>query len=165
MEITQQERALLDRVYHALWAKCLQLTQSLRHGDFAVEAGFYNGHYHQTPEGEWQAEDYPIPVIAVKGLCDIEINLDGLSVTAKKRRGDALDYTFERFREYSFEAFGVEGYLDTFYRAGMTLEEMKATIAGCKETEIGFSFAFPWDVDGEALFEFVQLLRREEFYY
>lgn len=53
---------------------------------------------------------YPIPVISVKGYCNVEISPDGISVTTKKKRKDALDYSFERLKGYSFEAFGVEGY-------------------------------------------------------
>ena len=33
------------------------------------------------------------------------------------------------------------------------------------EKEIGFSFVFPFDVEGKQIFEFVKLLRREGFYY
>ncbi len=55
-------------------------------------------------------DHYPIPVISVKGYCDVEISPDGISVTTKKKRKDALDYSFERLKGYSFEAFGVEGY-------------------------------------------------------
>lgn len=34
--------------------------------------------------------EYPIPVISVKGLCDVEISLDQVTVSTKRRRLDTL---------------------------------------------------------------------------
>lgn len=56
-------------------------------------------------------------------------------------------------------------YLADFYHAGQTVQEMKDNIRDCDEKEIGFSFMFPFEVDGKQIFEFVKLLRREGFYY
>ena len=74
-------------------------------------------------------------------------------------------HSFEKLKDYSFEAFGVESYLDTFYRDGMTVAEMKENISCSEEREIGFCFSLPWGIDGEAMYEFAKLLRREGFYY
>ena len=165
MKVTEQEKQRMNEIYSALCGKCAQLCQGLTRRAFEVSWGFYNGHQYETPDGGWQMDSYPIPVISVKGLCDVEISLDGVSVTTKKRRGDALAYSFEKFRGRSFEAFGVEGYLDTFYRDGMTIDEMKANIACSQEKEIGFSVSFSWDVDGNEMYEFAKRLRQEGFYY
>lgn len=66
----------LDEKLHELIAKLTKL-----HGGFTVTSGFYNGHYHKNVDGLYQADAYPIPVISVMGLCDIQIrsteNLDG----------------------------------------------------------------------------------------
>ena len=45
------------------------------------------------------------------------------------------------------------------------MEALKENIRACQEREIGFSFSFPFDVDGQKIYEFVKLLRREGFYY
>ena len=42
---------------------------------------------------------------------------------------------------------------------------MKDKITASDEMEIGFSFEFPFETEGEQIFEFVKLLRREGFYY
>ena len=42
---------------------------------------------------------------------------------------------------------------------------MKENIRICDEKEIGFSFVFPFDVDGKQIFEFAKLLYQEGFYY
>lgn len=165
MKITEREKQRMNEIYSTLCGKRAQLCQGLTHRSLEVSWGFYNGHQHEAPDGGWQMDYYPIPVISVKGLCDVEISLDEVSVTTKKRREDALAYSFEKFCAYPFEAFGVEGYLDTFYRDGAAIDEMKANIAHSEEVEIGFCFSFPWDVNGDEMYEFARLLRQEGFYY
>ncbi|OUN23473.1 hypothetical protein B5G37_08375 [Pseudoflavonifractor sp. An85] len=116
-------------------------------------------------DGNWTREAYPIPVIGVKGFCDIEVQPDHISVSTKLKRSTALNYSFVKFAEYDFEAYGVEDYLADFYHPGQTIEELKENIRACQEQEIGFSFSFPFDVNGQRMYEFVKLLRREGFYY
>ena len=90
---------------------------------------------------------------------------DKISVSTKLKRNAALAYPFDTFAGYEFEAYGVEDYLADFYHAGQTIQEMKDNIRGCDEQEVGFSFVFPFDIEGKQVFEFVKLLRREGFYY
>ncbi len=105
------------------------------------------------------------PGIGVKGFCDIEIQFDRISVSSKLKRDVALTYSFAKFSEYEFEVYGVEDYLADFYHKGQAIQEMKENICACNESEIGFSFVFPFDMEGKQIFEFVKLLRREGFYY
>lgn len=44
------------------------------------------------------------------------------------------------------------------------MQKMKDKIQNCDETEIVFSFHFPFEVEGKQLFKFVKLLRRKGFY-
>lgn len=115
--------------------------------------------------GNWFRESCPIPVIDVKGLCNIEIPFDKITISTKLKRSAALAYPFEKFAGYEFEAYGVNDYLADFYHSGQTLQELQKNIRACDEKEIGFSFVFPFDVDEKQIFEFVKLLRREGFYY
>lgn len=155
----------IQRFYDRLERKSAQIGHALSHRIFELEVGWYNGHYHKGDHETWMRESYPIPVISVKGLCDIEIQPDHISVSTKLKRSAALSDSFEMFVEYDFEAYGVEDYLTDFYHTGQTIEELKENILACKEREIGFSFVFPFDADNERMFEFVKLLRREGFYY
>lgn len=155
----------MEAAYDRLERKQGEIVQALLHRIFETESGWYSGHYHRNTAGEWHRESYPIPVVSVKGFCDIEIAFDKISVSTKQKREDALAYSFEKFSGYEFEAFGVEDYLADYYHAGQILREMKENIRACDEKEIGFSFCFPFEVEGKRLFEFVKLLRRERFYY
>lgn len=154
----------LNTAYYRLEMKQAEIVYALSHRIFDLESGWYNGHYHKGDDGNWFRESYPIPVIGVKGFCDIEIQFDQISVSTKLKRNTALAYSFEKFSGYEFEAYGVENYLADFYHAGQTIQEMKENIRTCDEKEIGFSFVFPFDASGKEIFEFVKLLRREGFY-
>ena len=155
----------INTAYSHLETKQEELVNALFHRSFELDSGWYNGHYHEDEAGNWFRDSYPIPVIGVKGLCDIEISFDKISISTKLKRKEALAYSFEKFAGYEFEAYGVEDYLTDFYHPGQTVQDLKENIRVCDEKEIGFSFVFPFDVKGKHIFEFVKLLRREGFYY
>ena len=155
----------INTAYSHLEMKQTELVSALFHRIFELDWGWYNGHYHQDETGNWFRDSYPIPVISVKGLCDIEISFDKISISTKLKRKEALAYPFEKFAGYEFEAYGVEDYLTDFYQPGQTVQDLKENIRVCDEKEIGFSFVFPFDVEGKHIFEFVELLRREGVYY
>lgn len=155
----------INTAYSHLEMKQTELVNALFHRSFEMDSGWYNGHYHEDEAGNWFRDSYPIPVIGVKGLCDIEISFDKISISTKLKRKEALAYSFEKFAGYEFEAYGVEDYLTDFYHPGQTVQDLKENIRVCDEKEIGFSFVFPFDVKGKHIFEFVKLLRREGFYY
>ena len=155
----------INAAYYRLEQKQAEIAHALFHRIFELESGWYNGHYHKGDDGSWFRESYPIPVIGVKGFCDIEIQFDRISISTKLKREVALSYSYEKISGYEFEAYGVEDYLADYYHPGQTIQELKKNIRACKESEIGFSFAFPFDVEGKQILEFVKLLRREEFFY
>ncbi len=158
----------IDRInaaYHQLEMKRVQIIDALSHRISDTEYGWYNGHYHETGDGGWQMDSYPIPVVSVKGICDIEIDFNTVSVSTKLKRARALEYSFDKLSCYDFEAYGVEDYLCTFYKRGYSIEVLKSNIAKSNEKEIGFSFSFDFDIDSNTIYEFVKLLRRESFYY
>lgn len=93
------------------------------------------------------------------------LNPAGITAITKLKRRAALEYSFAKVKSYEFEAYGDEDYLGDYYHAGQTIENLKNNIKNSQEDEIGFSFSFPFEVEGEKIFEFVKLLRREGFYY
>ncbi len=155
----------LNAIYSLLERKAYQLLKGLHHRVFDAQLGWYNGHYRMCADGNYSRDYFPIPVIEVKGYCDIEINLDCVTVTAKLKRAKALEYSYEKVSIFSFEAYGVEDYLLDFYTNGSTISQMKDVIRQSNETEIGFNFQLDFDIDGDRIYEFAKLLRKEGFYY
>lgn len=155
----------LNAIYEPLEMKACQLLYGLHHRIFDPKLSYYSGHYRRAANGEYTRDSFPIPVVEVPGFCDVEINLDSVTVTAKLRRDEALVHSYEKLLKYEFEAYGVREYTHDFYTAGMTIEQLKENIRRSKEKEIGFTFRLDFDIDGERIYEFAKLLRREGFYY
>ena len=135
------------------------------HKGFDFSCGYYSGHYHKGVDGNYVMDFFPIPVVTVKGLCDIEIDLDKISVSTKLRREVALSYAYKKLEGYEFESYGVDEYLDDFYVKGNTYSELVANIENSREKEIGFSFMFAGDVEAEEIYKLVKFLRKEGFFY
>ena len=155
----------LNQVYYRLELKQAELTHALFHRIFELESGFYNGHYRKQEDGSFHMDYYPIPVISVKKYCDIEIGLDSISISSKLKRNAALSYDYSKLHAYRFDVYGVEDYLADYYHEGMTVQQLLDNLRASEEREIAFSFRFDFDTDGETIYAFVKLLRREGFYY
>lgn len=150
----------LNNIYEILDKRAREICDVL-HCSF----GYYNGHYHKNLHGNYEIEYYPIPVIGINGLCDIEIGLNQISITTKLTRDKAVSYDYDKVKEYCFEAYGVENYLDDFFLAGDTIESMVGKISNSKEKNIFFSFFFPNDVKASVVCELVKLIDKEGFFY
>ena len=161
------DRDELNEIYRELENRMHRITAlfSSLHKGFDFSCGYYNGHYHKNAEGKYVMDFFPIPVVTVKGLCDIEIDLDKVSISTKLRREVALNYSYEKLAAYEFEAYGVDEYLDDFYVKGNSYSELVGNIAKSNEKEIGFSFLFSEDVGAEEIYKCVKFLRNDGFFY
>lgn len=154
------ERCHLNKIYEKLDKKAHEVCHIL-HSSF----GYYNGHYSKNQCGDYEIDYFPIPVISIQGLCDIEIGLEQISVTAKLTREKAVSYNYEKVKDYSFETYGVEDYLNDFFIAEDTQESMIEKILKSKEENIFFSFYFSYDAETVIICEFVKFIAKEGFFY
>lgn len=155
----------LQKEYRRLELKYYQLWHGLDRRIFDLDGGWFNGEFERSEDGQWVSQAYPIPVISVKGYCNVEIGFDKITVSTKCKRKDTLERSYEKLMHYTFEAFGTDDCYEVFYRSGMTVEQMKEKVRKSDEREIRFRFLLPWDTEQDQIYEFVKLLRREEFYY
>ena len=154
------ERSQLNEIYKKLDQKAREISKLLN-----STFGYHNGHYCKTASGNYEKDYFPIPVISLQDLCDIEVGLEQISVTTKLTREKALSYNFEKLGSYTFEAYGVDNYLDDFYLSGSTITEMKEKIKQSKEENVFFSFYFSFDVPASQIRELVDFIRSEGFFY
>lgn len=154
------DRRQLNDVYKELDKKARDISKLL-----GCTFAYFNGHYSLNESGEYETDYFPIPVLSLKGVCDIEIGLDLISVTAKLTKERAITFDFEKIKSYNFEAYGEENYLDDFFVGGDTIESMLEKIKNSKEKNIVFSFAFQSNTDSCALSEFVNFIKSEGFFY
>lgn len=156
----------LNAFYKNLYNKAQELMRPFisMHRNYKCEMGFYNGHYSKDENGNYQMEFFPIPVIRIKGYCDIEIGIDSISISTKLSKQDIEFFDYTLLEKYDFEAYGVENYLDDYYLKGSTIDEFIQKVKESNEKEIGFSFVFD-DLDEEKVYRFVGFLSQNKFYY
>lgn len=155
----------LNELYQPLEMKAVQLLYGVSHRIFNPHLHYYSGCYTKGADGSFSYNSYPIPVITVDGYCDIEIHIDRtIVVNAKLKCSQVLNNSFVKLRRYSFDAYDVADRNHILYSSGMTFEELKENAARCDAEEIGFSFYFDFDTNGDTMYEFVKLLRRENFH-
>lgn len=156
----------LNGVYYPLYIKANEiLKRFVPSRIFEAEYGWYNGHYSKDQSGQYVMDYFPIPVVSVKGFCDIEIGLGQITVSTKLKRKQVMSFSFDEFNNIPFEAYGVEDYLADYYSADLTFSQFRENVEKSKEKEIGFSFVFERDCDSGMLFDYVKLLRCRGFYY
>lgn len=81
---------------------------------FEPKLGYYSGHFRRQGDGRMVVDTYPIPVVEVKGYCDVEINLDCIIISTKLCRTDALIYSYDKFTRFEFE-YGLDDYACGFF--------------------------------------------------
>ena len=165
MEMNDRLLTELNAEYHMLEMKMAEVMFSLFHRIFDLESGWYNGYYDKNEAGEWILGSYPIPVVSVKGLCDIEIRFDSVFVSAKLKRSTALAHSFDKLSSFEFYACDDDDFFTFFHQPGQSVQDMKAHIRTSDARAVRFSFIFPFEVEGKQLFELAKLLRREGFYF
>lgn len=154
----------LNELYQPLEMKAVQMLYGVSHRIFNPHLHYYSGCYTKGVGGSFSCNSYPIPVITVDGYCDIEIHIDRtIVVNAKLKRSQVLNNSFAKMEQYSFDAYDAEDRSVCLYTQGMTIDAMKANVSQFHGQEIGFSFYFDFDTNGDTMYEFVKLLRRESF--
>lgn len=159
-------RDQLNRFYRPIDLKAKEFTAKLvrPHSGFCAAAGFFNGHYHKNEAGKYREDAYPIPVIDVKGLCDIEIDFDSIRITTKLKKEQLLALDWSKLGGTQFEVYGVEDYLCD-YGNNQELLQMNLRIVSSRETEFFVSFLLPPDYSADEAIVFLKQLHNMGFYY
>lgn len=157
----------LNEFYKSLEDRANQITSTLSkiHGEFKFTTAYYGGHYYKNQAQEYEIAYYPIPVISVKNICDIEINVNNISISTKLTRDRALIFNYDLLSKYDFEVYGVEDYLSSYYRKGLSFEHLIDNIKSSDEKEICFAFEFSKDSNCDIILDIVRFLCFNGFYY
>lgn len=179
MELNNDFKARLNELYRALVAKAQSLMREfspLVNPDLLMSMSYLIKHYirhmykHKEESLEYAAQHsenhYPIPVIRLSGLCDVEIDADVISVFTRLKRVDMLKFDFSRLEGYSFEAYGYgAGSRIDFCDCKETVQAMKDNILGSSTEVIDFYFDFPFDADEKEIFTLISRLQKAGFFF
>ena len=156
--------AAIDAAYFVLEEKQAELLSAFTAARYRAASGWYNGHYHKNILGEWERESYPIPVLEIAGICDVEIGFDKITVSAKLRTESISTLEAESFTPYDYEVYGVEDFLNDLYSSRQPFGQLKAIAENHSEPEVGFSFYFPPHASAIPILDLIRLLDKSGFY-
>ena len=146
------------------------LTSSLKNQSLSIDSGWYNDHYH-IENGNWIREAYPIKVLTLNGLCDIEIGFFNIAITSKLKKEQALLYNFSSLESLNlkYDVYGVENFLLDFKNEFFDeKEKIKNKIKNSSEEDIAFSFYFELNSSKsniQKIVNTINLLRDNKFFY
>ena len=155
----------LNKFYKDLDDQSNRIKDILTENGFTVKSGYFNGHFNKDASGSYVKDYYPIPVIEVKGLCDIEIVGDSVNVTTKTSKENAIKLDYEKLSRYKFETYGVIDYLTDYYKSGEDIANLYKSLEACNEREIGFGFSFANSTATNVILNLLILLKNNGFYY
>lgn len=148
----------LNGIYAPLHGRARRLAGSLLQRGVEASWGWYANHSVQV-EGEYQTEEFPIPVVEAGALCEIGLDLDGCWLEFQLSREAALAFGWEQLPEDA-QVYGVEHYLTDFYTAGMDKAGIAGRIGRSTEQAVSVALPFPPDAEDEALLSAVEDCRR-----
>ena len=154
----------LNAIYTPLEMKGYQLLQGLFHRIFEPSIGFYNSYSRKGKDGKIYVDRFPIPVVTVEGLCDIEIHLDSIIVTTKFSRLDAVRKNYTKLERYAFSVCESGNPYDEIWYPEMSIAQIKERMDAWDEKKVCFAFSLDFSMDGDGIYSFAKLLRREGFY-
>ena len=155
----------LNEFYKNLDDKAEQIKDLLKRKGFKAEKRYYNGHYNKDASGNYVKDYYPVPVIEVEGVCDIEIVGMHINITTKTSIKNAIEFNYEKLSEYYFEVYGVVDYLSDYYKSGDDIVKLYKNLETCNEKEIGFGFSFTNSTTADKILSVVVTLKQNGFYY
>lgn len=126
----------LNRVYAPLKEKTIRIVNMLKKLGADTEWGWFAGHSIDR-RGELIYEEFPIPVITVKDVCEIGVDLKGVFIEGKLFLSEADEVDFSILEGLHFCVYGAENYLeDLFDSERDTIEDLEEALFDLEEFEI-----------------------------
>lgn len=153
----------LNAAYASLGRRASALKGALEDAGLRAVWNWYA--YHSTLiDGEYRMEEFPIPVVDVNGGChgggcDVGFHMDEVFVEFQLTCERAFAFDFGVI-PYPFEVYGVENYLQDFYRPGMDADGIAARIMASGEKLVGVSLTLSGSAEKEQLLSVVEQCRR-----
>jgi len=149
---------VLNSEYEPLRMHTHNMLKALTNSGFECEWGYFAQHSVRNGN-EWFFEHYPIPVITVKNVCEIGLDITQTFIEFKIQREDAIRFDFSQLYGFTFEVYGVADYLNDFYNADQNIDDIHAKIEKSDEKEIGISLLFGYLEPVENLMKAVNQLK------
>lgn len=147
----------LNAIYQPIYEYTQCFLKDLKGLGYAFEWNFHNNHYIRK-DGEWLVEYYPIPVVTIKNICDIGIDINHIFIESKIKKEKVIELDWKMFSDYRFEVYGADNYLEDFYNSSLSLEALPQKINQSNEKEICVAFYFSYLDDKHVLLDMIKKL-------
>jgi len=130
----------LNDIYKPICDRADSISRDLQELGYTISIGFFNNHAVRI-DGSFITELFPIPVISVKRVGDIGVDLDYVwfEVVFSKEKALSLDYV-SIAKEYKFEVYGSREYLKDIYNGQMAVSDIVPGIKDSSETDFCILF-------------------------
>lgn len=143
----------LNEIYAPLSHKARELRKALEAEGIHASWGWYAFHSVKV-EGEYQTEEFPIPVVTAGEVCDLGLDLDRIFLELQLSRERALTLDWEKLSPEA-EVYGAEAYLEDFYHPGMDMGDIRRRIEESGEATVCITGNFPKETGVEELLKAV----------
>lgn len=132
----------LNRVYAPLKEKAVRIVNTLKKLDAEVEWAWYSGHS-VSRKGELVYEEFPIPVITVKDVCEIGVDLKGLFIEGKVFASESDEVDFSKLEGLHFCVYGADAYLEDLYDSARdSITDLEEALFDTEEFELCINVEF-----------------------
>ena len=148
----------LNDIYKPILEKADEISRELQESGYTAKIDFYNNHSVKI-DGSLVTESFPIPVITIKGIGDIGIDIDSVWFEAvlPKEKALALDYS-SIAKRYRFEVYGSQDYLSDIYNEQVAISDIVPGIENSTESDFCIQFYLNQSVAASDIIIIIRLL-------
>lgn len=133
--------------------------------EYTYKIGYFNYRYFKNKNNNsYELEYFPIPVISILGICDIEIDFDQIRFVSKIKHYSALIYDYYELNGYEFDLYQLDNQAYKLYKSGDSTDGLSFLLSKIDAKEIGITFYFTKDNLPDVV-EFISFLDNQGFYY
>lgn len=156
----------LNALYKKLYMQAESFMFGLNDRFYKSEIKLLMGSLMHYENEEYDEIFYPIPVVQVGRLCDVEFWLDKIIITARITLRDLKMFDLSKLQNYEYEFYGCREYPYLFYKkADTNFKEKLDELYKLYEKEIGIQIYFSQEESKDIIIKCVDFLRKQEVFY
>lgn len=158
--ISSDYNSILNNFYMPIELKRMEIITGLYHRIFETESSYCP----VTVSDDNGVYTYPLPVVLVKHFCEIEIHPGKLIVYTFFNNNTAMNKNFSELSNWDFGVVDFDTDMLIFKNNKDDFTYLTAYISEKRGGKLRFEFTLDFDTDKNEIYEFVKLLRKNNFY-
>ena len=157
----------LTLIYKEMYSKMISLGISLNQNVFEHEYDLMFSSLMQYETEEIKELFYPVLVIKIKYLCDVELWFDKIIITARTDITNLLEFDISKFERFNYDLYGCKEYPYMFYNKNMSIDlnDKLNELKELGEKEIGIQVYLDKDIEKEEFGKVIKHLYNMKIFY